>query len=66
MTATKDKTIYDMCMTWRHDFGLEKRQYSLGSSGVTPEERDALIRDMSQIYSHHISRLSTSWRKLAK
>lgn len=58
MTHTKDKTIYDMCMTMRHDFGLDKPQggqYSAQvASGVTPEERAALIRSMDGIYRHHI------------
>ena len=42
----RSRVVDAMCMTWRHDFGLDKREHALGSCGMTDEERDALRRQM--------------------
>ena len=42
-----------MCMTWRHDFGLDKCADSPISSGMNESEREALRRDMRQLVAHH-------------
>lgn len=41
--------IDSMCMRFRHDFGLTKQPGEL-SSGLTDSERDALRRQMRQLY----------------
>lgn len=55
---TREQVIYEMCMTFRHDYGLEisedDRMYTL-SSGMTKREREALIKDMSQIFDNVIA-----------
>ncbi len=53
----KDQIINNMCMTFRHDYGLEisedDKMYTL-SSGMTKAEREALFRDMKQIFDNDI------------
>jgi len=45
-------------MTFRHDYGLEisedDRMYTL-NSGMTKREREALYRDMAQIFDNDIA-----------
>ena len=58
MLKTREQIIEDMCFTARHDFGID-REFDNGfvssiSAGMTQAERDALRRDMSQLYDHHI------------
>jgi regulator of replication initiation timing len=55
MSDFKKKTVLGMCMTWRHDFELEKRTHAFGSCGTTEEERANLIQRMSQLYEHHVA-----------
>ena len=47
-----------MCMTFRHDYGLviseDDRMYTL-MSGMTEREREALYRDMAQIFDNDIA-----------
>jgi hypothetical protein len=47
-----------MCMTFRHDYGLEisedDRMYTL-NSGMTRLERQGLYRSMSQIFDNDIA-----------
>lgn len=56
--TTTNKTVESMCGTMRHDFGLDKPVgddfASQITSGMTDQERDALRRNMAQIYEHHI------------
>lgn len=55
---TREEIINDMCLTFRHDYGLiiseDDRMYSL-TSGMTEREREALYRDMSQIFDNDIA-----------
>lgn len=51
---TKEQIIAAMCYTWRHDFGLEKDPTSPLCSGLTLDERAALIRDMKQLFENCI------------
>jgi len=51
---TKDKIIFDMCMTYRHDFGLNKDPEQPLSAGMTADERDFLVRSMTQIFENDI------------
>lgn len=56
--TTTNKTVESMCGTMRHDFGLNKPtgedSAAQLASGMTDQSRDALRRNMAQIYEHHI------------
>lgn len=52
----KTRTIEAMCLTTRHDFGLEKQDGKFGA-GMTEAERQALRAEMGQLYDHHIAPL---------
>ena len=45
----KNKLIYDMCFTTRHDFGLAKPDNARLSSGLTVSERMLLVQQMTQL-----------------
>ncbi|MDU9398102.1 hypothetical protein [Pseudomonas sp. zfem003] len=51
----KNQIILDMCMTHRHDFGLDAKDsgFGLPSAGMTDQQRESLRRDMEQLYEHH-------------
>lgn len=55
---TREQVIYEMCMTFRHDYGLriseDDRMYTL-MSGMTEPEAKALFNDMSQIFDNVIA-----------
>ena len=55
MKATREFIIANMCMTWRHDFGLQKTDSSLLSSGMTDDERKFLWNSMAQIFDNDIA-----------
>ena len=55
--ADRARLIDAMCMTWRHDFGLDKEGRHELSSGMTEDERNALRRSMGQIFEHNIAPL---------
>jgi hypothetical protein len=58
MTARtrREETIMGMCLTMRHDFGLQKiNEDSPWQSGMTNREREALVGQMSQLYDHHVA-----------
>ena len=62
--AEKDKLIYDMCMKYRHDFGLHKDPDDPPwVAGLTPIERKALIITMEQIFKHNIEPLLSKYNK---
>jgi hypothetical protein len=59
-----DADINAMCMTWRHDFGLnardadadDRRAWSDGMSvGMTQAERDGLRLSMRQVWHHCVA-----------
>jgi hypothetical protein len=58
MTRTREQIINNMCLTYRHDYGLtiseDDRMYTL-NSGMTERERESLYRDMSKIFDHEIA-----------
>lgn len=63
MTDAPEELINGMCMTWRHDFGLDRPEANkdgiIGWSdglamGMTIVERDGLRMQMRQLYQHHI------------
>jgi len=55
---TREQIIYGMCMTFRHDYGLEKPTgdnfASKLSSGMTQTQRESLWRQMAQIFDNDI------------
>lgn len=60
MDQERARVVDAMCMRWRHDFGLDKREHEFGCCGMTEDERDALRRQMGQLYDHHIAHLVNS------
>lgn len=56
---TREDIIVSMCMTYRHDFGLVRNTGQLGPypfpSGMTDQEKEALYRQMSQIFDNDIA-----------
>lgn len=57
----KHRIITDMCLTMRHDYGLDRGEnvesFVFPMSGMTDSERSALYRQMEQLYDHHIQPL---------
>jgi hypothetical protein len=55
---TREQIINNMCLTFRHDYGLEinedDKMYTL-NSGMTKREREELYSDMSQIFDNDIA-----------
>lgn len=55
---TREQIIHNMCMTFRHDYGLEisedDRMYTL-NSGMTKLEQQTLYSSMSQIFDNDIA-----------
>ena len=54
---TREEIINNMCMTFRHDYGLriseDDRMYTL-MSGMTEREAQELFNTMAQIYDNDI------------
>ena len=62
---TREEIINDMCMTYRHDYGLDKLPGDPPwTAGMTPEERKGLYATMSQIYEHNIKPLLEQYKDL--
>jgi hypothetical protein len=60
MTKRREDIIIMMCYTYRHDFGLAKEKDPAGYSfpylaGMTDKERQAVHRQMSQIFDNCIA-----------
>ena len=52
----REQIISDMCYTWRHDYGLDKRPDSFSfEAGMTKEEREFLWKQMSQLFDNCIA-----------
>lgn len=49
---TREQIIESMCLTWRHDYGLDKNGFG---SGMTNAERNALWRQMTQLFDNDIA-----------
>lgn len=54
----REQIINNMCMTFRHDYGLriseDDRMYTL-MSGMTEREAQALFNDMAQVFDNDIA-----------
>lgn len=65
MMKNKEEVIYDMCMTYRHDYGLDKLPTDPPwVAGMTKEEREGLYRTMEQLYEHHIAPIMYHYQAL--
>ena len=52
---TREEIIKSMCMTYRHDYGLDKHlDDGRFASGMTEAERKALWNRMAQIFDNNI------------
>ena len=52
---TREEIITSMCMTYRHDFGLDKHPDDAAwVSGMTGSQRKALWNQMAQIFDNDI------------
>jgi hypothetical protein len=61
----KEKTIHDMCMTYRHDYGLRKQPDEPSwTSGMTEEDAKMLYKTMEQIYTNNIEPLLKEFNDL--
>jgi hypothetical protein len=69
MTLDRDQIINNMCLTFRHDYGIviteEDRMYSL-AAGMTKREREALFNDMAQVFDHHFAHFATGLEEYRK
>jgi len=56
---TRDDIIHSMCMTARHDYGLDRNAGELGPypfpAGMTDQEKKSLYRQMAQIFDNDIA-----------
>jgi hypothetical protein len=51
----RQRMIESMCLTWRHDFGLEKLEGCDFCSGMTDKEREHLRGQMGKLFDHHFA-----------
>jgi len=55
VTMTREQIITDMCITYRHDYGLDRLPTDPPwIAGMTSEERKGLWDTMAQIYDNNI------------
>ena len=54
----KEQIITDMCMTYRHDYGLRKKDGEPNwTSGMTEQDAKILYKVMEQIYNNNIEHI---------
>lgn len=51
----RQRMIESMCLTWRHDFGLDKPADCQLSSGMTGTERHQLRGQIGKLFDHHFA-----------
>jgi hypothetical protein len=51
---TKEQIVTEMCIAWRHDYGLVKDDPTDISSGMTIAERKELWNRMHQLFENSI------------
>lgn len=64
----KEQIIHDMCMTYRHDYGLRKLPDEPSwTAGMTEEDAKMLYKTMEQIYTNsiepHIEELKNAFER---
>jgi hypothetical protein len=61
----KEEVIYNMCMTYRHDYGLRKGENEPPwTAGMTEEDARMLYKTMEQIYNNNIEPLLQEFNDL--
>ena len=51
----KEQIIHDMCMTYRHDYGLRKKDNEPNwTAGMNEQDAKMLYKTMEQIYTNNI------------
>lgn len=51
----REEIIYNMCMTYRHDYGLRKEEGEPSwTAGMTEQDAKMLYKTMEQIYTNDI------------
>lgn len=61
----KEEIIYNMCMTYRHDYGLRKLPNDPSwTAGMTEEDARMLYKTMEQIYNNNIEPLLKEFNDL--
>lgn len=62
---SKEEIIHDMCMTYRHDYGLRKKSTDPSwTAGMTEEDAKMLYKTMEQIYTNNIEPMLSHYNKL--
>jgi hypothetical protein len=51
----RDRVVESMCLTWRHDFGIDKLEGCDFCSGMTDKEREHLRGQMGKLFDHHFA-----------
>jgi hypothetical protein len=53
---TREDIITSMCFTYRHDYGLDKREDAYAfEAGMTQKDREFLWKQMAQIFDNDIA-----------
>ena len=61
----RKQIIHDMCMTYRHDFGLRKDPNDPPwTAGMTEQDAKMLYKTMEQIYDNDIAPIVRHYEKL--
>jgi hypothetical protein len=61
----KEEIIYNMCMTYRHDYGLRKDPNEPPwTAGMTEQDAIMLYKTMEQIYNNNIEPLLKEFNDL--
>lgn len=61
----KEETIHNMCLTYRHDYGLRKDPNEPPwTAGMTEQDANMLYKTMEQIYNNDIEPLLTEFNNL--
>ena len=60
--GTRRRIVTGMCFTTRHDYGLmeietDNKSVAITMMGMNAQQREALYRQMDQLYDHHIDPL---------
>lgn len=51
----KEQIIHEMCMTYRHDYGLRKKDGEPNwTAGMTEQDAKMLYKTMEQIYNNNV------------
>ena len=62
---TKEEIIHDMCMTYRHDYGLRKELTDPPwTSGMYEQDAKMLYKTMEQIYNNNIEPIIDHYRRI--